>query len=50
MPEKEYNHQFRCIGGRYKCQECDYSTLNVVSAKGHFADKNDIDVDLEDLF
>ena len=43
-------HQIKCIAGRYKCTDCDFNTLNVVSAKGHFADKNDIDYELEDLF
>lgn len=45
-------HQLKCIAGRYKCTEkdCNYETLNVVSAKSHFAENNNIDVDLADLF
>lgn len=50
MSDKELNHKMKCIAGKYKCQDCDYSTLNVVGAKGHFADKNNIDHELEDLF
>jgi len=47
---EDFNHQMKCIAGKYKCTECSYTTMNVVSAKGHFADKNDIDYDLADLF
>ena len=52
MKNQEFSHQMTCIGGKYKCTEdkCDYETLNVVCAKSHFADENDIDVNLEDLF
>ena len=47
---ENFNHQMKCIAGKYKCTDCSYTTMNVVSAKGHFADKNGIDYDLADLF
>jgi hypothetical protein len=50
MNKQDLTHKVKCIGGRYKCVDCDFNSLNVVTAKAHFADNNDIDYELEDLF
>lgn len=48
---EEINHIMTCVYGKYKCSDCDYTSMNNVSAKAHTLEENNIEYEsIHELF